>query len=45
MEHGQGVLYHMINGKPIWTYSGEFVEGKREGLGKENNSKGINYEG
>lgn len=45
VENGEGMLVHLIGTKVVWSYRGTFVDGKREGYGKENNAKGINYEG
>lgn len=39
------MLVHFIANKVVWSYRGNFVNGKKEGLGKESNAKGINYEG
>lgn len=45
VEHGKGYLNHTVQGKGLWQYSGEFVNGKRQGHGKEMSGKGISYEG
>lgn len=44
-ENGQGILQHTIQGKNVWQYIGDFVDGKRCGKGKEISTKGTSYEG
>lgn len=39
------MLIHFIGNKVVWNYRGSFVNGKRDGYGKESNAKGNNYEG